>query len=348
MMSSSINTWFGITWAAPWYSLLIPVILVLIGMRMWYVLRRRALLKDLSCASSNARLFSFVSSKKEFARAALFFAGLVLLWVALLRPQWGVSEEKVVREGRDIVIALDISRSMLVSDCGAERLECAKAKVRRLIEMLGADRVGLVIFSGDALIQCPLTTDYEAFRMFLDDLTVETVSSGTTSLGAALSKVADIFKGGSGKKDEDAARKASSTRLALVFTDGEDFAGGIEAEKERMKSLGIHVCAVGVGSPEGAPVPVVDVRGVRVGFEKDKEGHVVISRLNEGMLRSLVDGVGLYVHAGRDERDVLQIKKWVERFEKRRFDGRDRTRLKERFYGYSAAALVLFVLELMI
>ncbi len=341
-----IDTWFGISWGAPQYVLFFPVVCGLIGLRFWFVLRRSSALRGLAGESNKSVLLKSVGSRREGIRTALFSLGLLLVWIALLRPQWGKAEEKAVREGRDIVIALDISRSMLVQDCKGDRLDCAKVKVRRLLGMLGADRVGLVIFSGDALIQCPLTTDYEAFRMFLDDLTVETVSSGTTSVGAALVKIAALFEG---VQSSSVPQSAKVDRLAIIFTDGEDFAGGIEAEKEKIKSMGIHLCAVGVGSPEGAPIPVLDARGVRTGFEKDDQGHVVISRLNEAVLQSIVEGVGgVVVRATLDERDLVQIKKWVERFEKRHFDDRQQIRLQERFYLYSAAALLLCALELML
>jgi len=338
---------FGITWAnAEWGLWLLPVLFFLVGVVIWSVKRQQAWWRTIAGERYVHERLEHASSKRLWIKMGAMSCALFFLGVALLRPQWGEKEELVVRQGRDIVIALDISRSMLADDCHGDRLEHAKMKVLQLLEMVTADRVGLVIFSGDALVQCPLTSDYEAFRMFLEDLSVETVSSGSTHIGGALEKIAMLFEG---QQEQNKTRERGATRLAILFSDGEDFIGGSDAARKSLFDAGVQVCAVGVGSSDGAPIPLYDHRGVRSGFQKDDQGHIVISRLNESFLRSLVVGQkGIFIRSTFDAADVCAIKKWVDRFEKRPFESREQRQREEQFFWYAAMAFLSLLVEMVV
>ena len=338
---------FGITWAnAGWGIWLLPLLFFLIGLVVWSIKRQQVWWRTIAGERYAQERLENASLKRLWIKMGAVSCALFFLGVALLRPQWGEKEERVVRQGRDIVIALDISRSMLADDCHGDRLEHAKMKVLQLLEMITADRVGLVIFSGDALVQCPLTSDYEAFRMFLEDLSVETVSSGSTHIGGALEKIATLFVG---QQEQNKTREPGATRLAILFSDGEDFVGGSETACKNLFDAGVHVCAVGVGSKEGAPIPLYDHCGVRSGFQKDDQGHVVISRLNESFLRSLVMGKnGMFIRSTFDATDVCALKKWVDRFEKRPFESREQRQREEQFFWYAAIALLSLLIEMVV
>ena len=163
--------------------------------------------------------------------------GFLALFIAALRPQWGQKEVVIKQEGRDLFIALDVSRSMLATDCTPNRLAVAKQKIKQLVPLLGCERIGLILFSGSAFIQCPLTVDYQAFNMFLDSVDAETISSGTTDLAQPIYKALDAYRQMPNK----------TTKLLAIFTDGEDFSSNIAHCKQQIWDENLRVFTVGVG-----------------------------------------------------------------------------------------------------
>lgn len=333
---NSVSQFFGIAWGTP-HNVIIafPIGLLLIVLVTW-VLRIQRRIKRLVSAKHRAALLTNFSSARFWMKAGLLSCALLLLGIAFLSPQWDKKDEQVVHEGRDIIIALDVSRSMLVQDLAPNRLEYAKAKIRQLVTTLGAERVGLLLFSGDAIMQCPLTTDYDAFFMFLDGVSVETMSSGTTSIGSALAKILQAF----------ASFDTDRTRLVALFTDGEDFSDDLAGIKQQAIAANVHIFTVGVGTPEGAPVPLYDTQARQQGYQKDGEGHVVVSRLQSDLIQGLATETGgKYVCATHDDTDIQALKKWIEVFEKSQFADQQVQRLQEKFYYYSGAAFLLVLAE---
>lgn len=330
------DSFFGITWAAPQNAICFVVIAVIIALVFWGSMKVHALIRQLAAPEHQNTLFKNFSLMRFRIRAFLVMLVLVLIGLALLRPQWDREEETVMQEGRDVIIALDISRSMLAQDCHPNRLEYAKQKIRNLITSLHAERVGLLVFSGAASMQCPLTTDHDAFAMFLDEISVETISSGTTSLGSALTKVVSAFSDFVDNR----------TKLVVLFTDGEDFSKDLSGIKQKAIDSGVHIFTLGIGTADGAPIPLYDHHGRQQGYQKDKEGHVVVSRLDSELIQKLSQETGgKYVHATGDDRDVQAIQRWVTQFEKTAFEERPLQRLQEKYYYYSAGALALLLLE---
>src|SRR5207244_4500475 len=139
----------------------------------------KKVLTYLTASQWHKQLIFHFSPFKKTVKSIFLVLGITFLCIALLRPQWDKTEQKIAQEGRDLFIALDVSRSMLAKDCAPNRLECAKSKIKELVRNLSCERVGLILFSGSALVQCPLTSDYSAFHMFLDQVDVETISSGS-------------------------------------------------------------------------------------------------------------------------------------------------------------------------
>lgn len=230
----------------------------------------------------------------------------LLLVLALMRPRIARDDQKISQSVRDLFIVLDISRSMLAADDnGQQRLMQAKKKIADLVRYLAQDRVGLILFSGTAFVHCPLTTDYEAFNLFLNAVDVESISSGTTALDKALKKALETF-------EQIPDRK---TKLVILFTDGEDFSTDLAGFKERAKEQNLLVFACGVGSVEGAPIPLIDAQGNTIGHQKDNGGSIVISRLNEVMLQELCQQLGGF-YCSSKEHDMKRLATAIDSFEK--------------------------------
>lgn len=337
MIVQLLDSFFGITCSAPhnsvwWYSAII-----LIGLIVWGVYRQRELVFRIVDVRHIRLILINYSFKKQMVKSIFTVVSLIFLLLALLRPQWDQKEESVVRQGRDIIIALDVSRSMLAQDFQPSRLAYAKEKIQKLVAELQAERFGLLIFSGAAALQCPLTTDYEAFSMFLRDLSVETISSGTTSIDAALQKVLEVY----GQSSND-----SHTRLVALFTDGEDFSHDKSAVRQKILDSNISLFTLGIGSVQGAPIPLYDKRGVFVGYQKDKDGTVVISCLNDRLMKQIAQETGgKYLRSTSDDTDIMAIKNWVDTFEKQTFEDRSVQRLQDKYQYYSFFAFLVLVVE---
>ena len=273
---------------------------------------------------------------RRLFKTILFLLGTFFLLVAVLRPQWDKKEEIVEQEGRDLLIALDVSRSMLAQDEKPNRLEFAKEKIKKLLYNLSCERVGLILFSGTTILQCPLTIDYAAFFMFLDQIDAETISTGTTSLDQAIRQAMTVYDTMSEKK----------TKLVCLFTDGEDFSTNLAGIKEKAAQQGLAIVTFGVGSENGAPIPILDQHGAQIGFEKTADGSVVMSKLNEGILKNLSNQTGgKYFHSTKSDQDIKDVIALVESFEKDKMEDKTVGRLQEKYYYSVAISFCCFLLE---
>jgi len=257
---------------------------------------------------------------------------LALLILAAARPQWGVGEVEVEQEGIDVVVALDISRSMLAEDVAPSRLTRAKAELSDLIDSFDGDRVGLVFFAGAAFPQCPLTIDYAAARLFLSQADPSMISAQGTALSIAVQTALELF-------DEESGR----SRVVLAVTDGEDFEGGLDSVRDTLRERNVALYAVGIGTAEGAPIPRLDDYGRRQGFLRDREGKVVMSRLEEAELISIVQGSGgVYARAGSGGLDVDRLRREIAALEGSAYRSQRVASYQDRFLlPLSVAALLL-------
>lgn len=332
-MNIPINS---ITWGAQ-HNWFVGIIVVLLVMLLCYRLFRIIRSRNLLAPTKHARVFlRHCSLPKMVMKIFLLSIASVGIFFALLRPMWNKKEEVVEQEGRDLFIALDISRSMLATDCEPNRLTCAKNKIKELLPMLSSERVGLILFSGSSIIQCPLTTDYEAFLMFLDAIDVHTVSSGTTALDQAISKALEAF----------GPMKDKKNKLLVIFTDGEDFSSNLSRVKQEAYEKGLHIFTIGVGTSQGAPIPLYDPYGRQSGHQLDDNGNVVISRLNEGILRSVAQDSGsMYISLAQDNSDLKMLVRSVESFEKEKLDDKTIAGLEEQYYYFLMISFLCLLLE---
>lgn len=326
----------GITWAAPGSLWILGVTSVAVLGLLYNIRAVKKVVKLLAVPEQYRRMLPGYSQTKFAGKNIALAGALIAASLALLKPQWGMQEHSVEQEGRELFIALDISRSMLAADIKPSRLAFAKSKIKKLVQMLPADRIGLVVFSGGAFVQCPLTRDTAAFNLFLDTVDVETFSSGTTSIAQAINTVMQTF----------ATLPARKNKIVVLFTDGEDFSEGLGSIKEEAQKMGLTIVTYGVGTADGAPIPLVLADKSMQGYQKDAHGKVVISRLNEGILQSLAhDSGGIYISPTQGNQDLQQLVQKIQLYEKEKFENKKIETEQDRYYFFTGCAFLLLLLE---
>ncbi len=318
-----------------YFYLAIP--LLALFLRAAFLMRRRAL-ERFGDAELVRKLSESVSRRRQVAKVVLVLLAVFFLITALARPQFGTRVETVTREGQDIVIALDLSASMLAEDIVPNRLEKAKHAVASLIDRLEGDRVGLVAFAGQAFVQSPLTVDYAAAKLFLDAMKPDLVPVPGTDLGQALDRSLGAFKSG-----------ASNHKVLILITDGEDHGEQSDAWIDRAVEDGVIVHTVGIGSSQGVPIPEFDQNGRRQGFKRDENGAVVTTRLDETTLQTIArETGGRYFRASANENELAALAETISAMDKRELDAQQVTQFEEQYRIFLGFALVLLVLEVFV
>jgi len=321
--------------AAPINFLLMILVLLLAVFAFWALARKKRLLKafgDLPLIMKNAPYISFA---RQRSKVALLLVGLALLSVALARLQFGTHLELLKRKGIDVVVALDVSNSMLARDMKPNRLTKAKQEIRAVIDRLKGDRIGLEAFAGEAFVQCPLTLDYGAAEFMLAAMDPTSVSIQGTSLSDAITVANKMFD-----------RKERQHKVLLLLTDGEDHDQGALDAAEEARKEGVKIYTVGIGNPEGEPIPILDRNGNQVGFKKDENGEVIVSKLDEEILQKIALATGgKYYHASAGEIELDRIFDEVSKLDKKELEGTLVTRYDDRYQWPLLLALVLIVGE---
>ncbi len=258
-----------------------------------------------------SRLTTGISTRRRRWKALFSILGVFCLAVALSGPRFGTRLREVKREGIDLVIALDVSMSMTAEDVAPNRLERARNEIKNLLDGLKGDRVGLVTFAGDAFIQCPLTTDYGAVRLFLDVADPSLIPTPGTDFGAALSMAMKAFKAPTGTGDED------RTRAVLFVSDGENHVANLETIVEKARDSNVVLFAAGIGETDGTPIPIY-ANGRRVDYKKDRSGQVVTTHLEESVLKDLARD-GSYFRVARTSSSLPKITAALDRLDKTSF-----------------------------
>lgn len=317
-------------WRAPWFLSLLLLVPLGIAFFVWAFRRRRLALEKFV----EARLIPVVvpvrDDRRWRRRAVLTVAAVAAIAVALAGPKWGFQWQEVKREGIDLIIALDTSRSMLATDVKPNRLERAKLAIQDLVKQLKGDRVGLVAFAGSAFVQCPLTLDYVAFLETLRSADVNIIPRGGTAIAEAIEVGLDAFEGRQGK------------HAALVLiTDGEDHEGDVDAAAKQAAERGVKIFTVGIGTAEGE---LIQVDG---GFLKDRKGQVVKSRLNDQPLENIANTTGgAYLHAEGPDLGLAELyRDHIATMEKRELESTMERRYKEQFQWPLGIALLLLVID---
>jgi len=320
-------------WGHPEILIWIPLLIPLGWLFFMLLRRRRAALAQLVDPTMLPVLAPRWNPKRAKERLLLRLMALVMIGLALARPQWGFHWEEVRRKGLDLIVVLDTSRSMLASDIKPSRLQQAKWGIRDLLRNLKGDRVGLVPFAGSSVLQCPLTIDYAAFAMTLDDIYSGMIPRGGTAIEQALKTAIEAFP------ENDTA-----DQVILLITDGEDHEGDALALLPELKKKGIRIYTIGIGTLEGEMVPGGDVQGA---YFKDRQGQIVKTTLHEDTLQKLALGTGgTYARSAPGDTGLERVfNESINNLKRSEQESRTAKIFEERFVWPIAIALLLLAWE---
>lgn len=321
-----------IIFAAPHYLLLLLLIpFFFLGMGLWLWGRRRRLRRFGDEALVNELMPSW-SRGKLWVRTALLSLAFFFFVIGLSRPQIGAKLKEHKIKGAEIMIVLDVSNSMLAQDYSPDRLERAKLAISRITDKLKDDRIGLIVFAGTSFVQLPITSDYVSAKMFLNSISTESIPIQGTAIGDAISTAVRGF-----------SAQSEHSRAIIVITDGENHEDDAVAAAKQAAEAGIKVYTIGVGSADGQPIPM---NGELL---KDKDGNIVVTRLDEETLRKVASaGGGAYVHAGNDEFGLTPIISDIRKMEDEEYNSVVFEEYNEQFMYFLGIALVFFVLEMLV
>ena len=278
------------------------------------------------------------SSKRANTKFVMLLLIIALIIIGAANLQSGSKMEKVKREGIDIFLCIDISNSMHAEDIPPNRLERSKQAINKLISKLGGDRIGVIVFAGNAYVQLPITTDYSAAKMFLATVDTDLIPAQGTEIGRAIDLAIKSF----GENENNKA--------IVIISDGEDHENGdaVKAAQDAAK-YGIKIYTIGMGLDEGAPIPLYNQYGKRTGYKKDKEGNVVITKLDDTILRQLAEiGDGIYVRASSSNVGLDKIYDDISKAKKSEIESMVFTDYDDQFQWFIGAAIILLIIEILI
>ncbi len=283
-------------------------------------------------------LVPLASKARSNTKFVIFIFVLIFGILAAANLQTGSKMEEVKREGIDLYFCVDVSNSMNAEDIAPNRIERSKQAINNLINKLNGDRVGVIVFAGNAYVQLPITSDYSAAKMFLSTVNTSLVPSQGTEIGAAINLAVKSFG------------NSEHGKAIVIISDGEDHENGnaIKAAQEAAK-LGIKIYTIGMGLEDGAPIPLYNQYGKRTGYKKDREGNTVITKLDDNMLRQIAEiGDGIYRRASNSNVGLDEIYDEINKSEKSEVDSKIFTDYEDQFQWFLGAAIILLILELLI
>ena len=282
-----------------------------------------------------ARLFARINQIGTKWRHILHWVGIVMLILASTGPQIGTQLREVKREGVDVLVALDISNSMLARDVRPNRLDRAKFEVRQFFSRLRGDRVGMIVFAGTSHLYLPFTGDYDAARLFLDAVETSMIEIQGTALADAINLATESFP------DDD-----PKFRTIILLTDGEDHEGDISTAVQKAKSEGIIIHVAGVGSQDHVPIPVVNSKGMVTDYMKSPSGDLITTGLNDEILRTIaIDTDGQYIRMDDGSVGIALITDTIAGMEKKTLQTHEYAGFEDRYHYFAAIALILFLIE---
>ncbi len=325
--------------ARPEYLQLLFILPVMAVLFIFYLRNKKQKLLKLVDAELFDKIVLFKSFSKEILKFSVITLSSALLILAMAKPQMGSRMEEVKQVGIDIFILLDVSNSMRAEDVKPDRLTKAKFDISNLIRKLEGDRIGLIVFAGESFVQFPLTTDYSAATLFLNAVDHSSIPVQGTAIADAIDLAVDSF-----------SDSVSTQKAIIVMTDGEDHEGDIESAIEKAKEKGVYIYTIGMGTEEGAPIPIKDVRGNTVGYKDDSEGNTVVTKINESILREIASkGDGkFYRNTGESSGILNNIYDDLSGIEKSEYGSMRITQYDDKYHYFLIPALLLLILEIFI
>lgn len=315
-----------------WWLITIPVFVITY---IVYTKRKQRQLTEFGDPELMAQLMPDASKSRPIWKFGMLIVALILLIVAAARPQYGQKEKTVKRQGIEVMVALDISNSMLAEDVAPNRLDRAKQMLSKMIDNMVDDKVGLVVFAGDAFTQLPITCDYVSAKMFLNTISPTLIPTQGTAIGAALQTAITSF----------GAQESEAGRAIILITDGENHEDDAIAAAKKANELGMQVFVIGIGKPEGAPIPKPGTND----YFKDRAGQVVVSRLNEEMCQQIaVAGNGAYVRCDNTNTAMRALQQELDRIATTELESTVYADYNEQYQSFVLIALLLLAIEFFI
>lgn len=315
-----------------WLLLIIPVIILCFAILQFWkyrTQRRFASSKLLKRLSPNQSIF------KSILKLIMLSLSIACLSIALVNPKIGTKLETVKRQGVDIVFAVDVSKSMLAEDIAPNRLDKSKQLVSQIINNLASDRIGIIAYAGKAFPQLPITTDYASGKMFLQNLNTDMLSSQGTAINEAIELAKTYFD------DEE-----QTNRVLIIISDGEDHSEVASSVAEEAADEGIRIFTIGVGKPEGGPIPLKR-NGVLLSYKKDSEGETVITRLDEETLKGIAEEAnGEYINGNNTTQVIEDIKNILNRMDKTEFEAKEFADFKDQFQWFLGFGLFFLFIDI--
>ncbi|HPS37160.1 MAG TPA: VWA domain-containing protein [Candidatus Omnitrophota bacterium] len=318
------------------YLWLVPAVFAIyvLSRKLWHK-KLGTLIRDKALLS---KLIEGYRRAEWLTRSVLITLAVFLMVLSLARPQWGDEKRNIQRKGVDMVFLVDASLSMLAEDIKPNRLEKAKFEIDTFTKNLGGDRIGMVTFAGSGFLQSPLTLDHSAFLLFLDAVQVGFLPDPGTSLAQAIHLAIKAFP-----------QKELKYKAIVLFTDGEDHDGGIEKALEEAKQAGVRIYTIGMGSPEGEPIPLKDQKGQRTGFKKDRGGQMVLTKLNQPLLEKIAKETGgLYLRATPGEKEVEIVIRHLKSWGEQKFEEKTVVEREDQYQVFLVLAFLLLIAEMLL
>ncbi len=320
-------------WANPYllfFLLLIPIFLIYLGIANH---RRKKNFEKFAESRFYEYYMQQFSTFHWSLKNVIFVFAIFFLIIAIARPQWNKEVQIVKKEGIDIVVCIDVSKSMDAGDIKPSRIDRAKDQISLFIDQLKGDRIAIIAFAGKSFVQCPPTNDYGAAKLFLNLLDTETVPSYGTDIGGAISKALELF----GEEEKH--------KVIIVVSDGEDLeANAVKIAEEASKKNAI-IYTLGVGSPEGSTIPVRDRTGDVV-YAKDDKGNIILTKLDISTLTQIAKlGNGRFFPITPQQSEIFEIMKNINTIEKKKFDSREFVRYKEQYKYFVIVSIILLLIE---
>ncbi len=332
----------------PQYALYLLLLVPILGVAIYFVVARFKALEELGARELTRQLAQTLSRPKVVWRLVIWFVAMSCLFVALTAPQIGTRLREVKRKGIEIVFALDVSNSMLAEDVKPSRLNKAKYEISRFVERLGGDRVGLVVFAGDSFLQCPMTLDKAALKLFLDIASTNSIEAQGTNFGAAINEAMKAFRGS--ERSADSPDKVQSrNQIIVLISDGEDHEKSLDETLKRAIENKVRIYTVGIGTSQSTPIPVYDETGRRVDFKRDKNNAVITTTFDDTMLRLVAEKTGgKFFHIDASGADLDRLYLELQKLEKEELASKEFVDFDHKFQLFIGIALALLAMELLI
>ncbi len=319
---------------SPHYLYLLVLIPILIALYIYFRIQRKKAIREFGNPEILEPLMPSASKSRPILKFIVLITALAFLIVGIARPQFGAKLQKIKRKGIELVIALDVSNSMLAEDIQPNRLEKAKRAIAKLTERLSNDKIGLIVFAGDAYTQIPITTDYTSAKLFLSSISPDIVPTQGTAIGSAIDLAMKSF-----------TPESETSKAIIVITDGENPEDDAVEMAKLAAENNIVVHTIGMGLPQGGPIPVANAYGQK-DFRRDKEGQVIVTKLDEKMLQEIATaGKGTYTRANNTEVGINSVFDEINKMEKSELESRVYSDYNDQFFYFIAIALALVIIE---